>query len=103
VTGTYRTKIRSPRRPHIWICAVTGLLLFSFLFAPAEFLQLRWPYYIFGACSVVWFVSFTWLCYYIKCPRCGKNLPLMPTRDIPTYSTMNFCPCCGVNLDAECA
>ena len=96
---TYRSTIRRLRRPYLWICVAAGCVLLLFLFASREVLQQRWAFYMFAACWIIWFASFIRLCNYIKCPKCRRNLPFMPTRDIPTYSTMNFCPSCGVNLD----
>ena len=100
VAESIRRRIQKLRRPYIWTCVLTGLALTSFLFIPS-FYRWKWSMPVLGAVFVLYFVSFLRLCYYIKCPRCRKNLPLMPTREIPTYSVMNFCPCCGVDLDAE--
>jgi hypothetical protein len=100
VADSIRRRIQRLRRPYIWVCILTGLTLVSWLFIPS-FFHWKWSMYLLAAVTIVYFVSFIRLCNHIKCPRCKKNLPLMPTRPIPTYSVMNFCPCCGVDLDSQ--
>ena len=99
MTDSIRHRLQRKRRPFFWTCAASGAGLITILLATwTEATQVAM--YLFGAAFVLYFGSFICLSY-VKCPRCVKQLPLMPTTKIPGFSTMDFCPCCGVDLDTE--
>jgi hypothetical protein len=52
--------------------------------------------------GIVFFCTFVFLAFFIRCPRCRGNLGVLNagfSKVVPFYTVINYCPYCGVSLD----
>jgi len=59
--------------------------------------------YLFGIFGFVFAVGIVFLGFFIRCPRCRGNIGALNagvSKVVPFYTVINYCPYCGVSLDA---
>jgi hypothetical protein len=53
--------------------------------------------------GIAFFGAMIFLGFFIRCPRCRGNLGVLNagfSKVVPFYTVINYCPYCGVSLDA---